>query len=364
MPAMSATRDGSQAPPLAALSIRDPSELLLMKEVLDSLTTTLRERLVSPLAGAFIVSWLIINYKVVVVLTSGMKPHVKFPYIEDVIWRDSYGLWMNSLVYPAIAALLYILIYPWPARWLLKYSLYQQNITKLMKITVEGNHPVTREELEEAKQKWAEKFRKQGEAIQRLEVQIEDEQKKSEDIAQAEQRMTTRANQLALELDMVKGDSSKISEEVEDLKFQLSEAERVVKEKNELISRLEDAFQSELEARMLAEKQVAHGSAVKAVSDLLKKSDGNDSGKSGLAESIEARELTAEVVRAFITGLSKFYKIPKKPTPELTNRLVRVVISFDKSDADVFWRQIGSVKFSLEEFSSEAQKSIRIAFLA
>lgn len=358
MPAMSATRDGSQAPPLAALSIRDPSELLFMKEVLDSLTTTLRERLVSPLAGAFIVSWLIINYKVVVVLTSGMKPHVKFPYIEDVIWRDSYGLWMNSLVYPAIAALLYILIYPWPARWLLKYSLYQQNITKLMKITVEGNHPVTREELEEAKQKWAEKFRKQGEAIQRLEVQIEDEQKRVEELTQAEQKMAARANQLALDLEAAKAEAGQAQQELTAFKFDSSDKhsnKKAVLSEGEAYSR-GNSLPSD---KKFATPEMIEKVLKQILASSAKPLDDGAGPEFDLVKGIAGRDLNAAVVRFFVSALSTYMKVDVKLTQEVIDRFKRLILSFSDSDMDIFWNQVASVRFDLGEYSPGASSAIK-----
>lgn len=336
-----------------------------MKEVLDSLTTTLRERLVSPLAGAFIVSWLIINYKVVVVLTSGMKPHVKFPYIEDVIWRDSYGLWMNSLVYPAIAALLYILIYPWPARWLLKYSLYQQNITKLMKITVEGNHPVTREELEEAKQKWAEKFRKQGEAIQRLEVQIEDEQKRADELVQAEQKMTSRANQLSADLVKAQTGWDKAQAENDDLRKTIADLTQAVAEKN---SQGDDAVMSVIK-RSRSDNKDAHEMGASqskgfhdddfdTFSDHVFLRDGLAvvHGSSGM------NSIPMHAVYNFSLLLREAMKGNFPINRVALERLTSVIGGFEGRDADEVASQISSGKVDIDRFSEHAMSSFKRCF--
>lgn len=335
-----------------------------MKEVLDSLTTTLRERLVSPLAGAFIVSWLIINYKVVVVLTSGMKPHVKFPYIEDVIWRDSYDLWMNSLVYPAIAALLYILIYPWPARWLLKYSLYQQNITKLMKITVEGNHPVTREELEEAKQKWAEKFRKQGEAIQRLEVQIEDEQKRADELVQAEQKMTSRANQLSADLIAAQAGWDKAKAENDDLRKEIANLTKAVAEKNTQVGtpnisvakkgRLQKSDSSQPESS----QEVDFSGEIDTFGDhvFLK------SRRIRIEGSSIKTSIPMHSVYEFSLLLREVMKESFPIDRQALERLAGVVEHFDGRDADEFVSQIAAGAIDVDRFSEDAVFSMLRCF--
>lgn len=331
-----------------------------MKEVLDSLTTTLRERLVSPLAGAFIVSWLIINYKVVVVLTSGMKPHVKFPYIEDFIWRDSYGLWMNCLVYPAIAALLYILIYPWPARWLLKYSLYQQNITKRMKIEAEDNYPVTREELVEARQKWTDKYRAQGEKIQRLEIQLEDEQKKSEEFSQAEQKMAARADQLAFEFEMAKTENTKA---LEGLGNKISDLNVVLRERDEKIFNLEREAEA-LKKSLEKNKKISADSVVQAVLDNKITTEGRGASQYALVSGIINEEANPAVVRVFIIALNKYFKVEVAPTKDLIDRLMALIKSFSRQDSNVFWRQIGSVEVNLDEYSSQASEAIRNQFFS
>ncbi|WP_435635310.1 hypothetical protein ACSC9U_05035 [Pseudomonas solani] len=200
-----------------------------MTDIFDSITSALRDRLVSPLAGSFITSWLVVNYKVIVVLLSDMKPYVKFSFISNHIWTDWFVTSVYCLALPLAASLAYTLIYPWPARWVLQASLWHQMRTKKAQLDGEGRIPLSREDIDRLKQKWSEKFNKQGEDVQRLEAQLEDLQKREESTRTAEQVMTSRANELAQELQKLKIDSTASIDNI----TKLQERNRMYKDENQ-----------------------------------------------------------------------------------------------------------------------------------
>lgn len=210
----------------------------MMTDILDSITATLRERLVSPLAGSFVISWLIVNYKVVVILLSNMKPHVKFAYIEQHIWTENSQTLLYGLIYPLAAALSYIFIYPWPARWLMQYSLYQQNKTKLARIHGERKIPLDKADFDELKNKANDKINKLGQEIQRLEAQLESTQKKEETSKSNEQLMAVRANELYIELEKLKATHLETSSSISTL---MGEREELRLRSEELQAKLNDS---------------------------------------------------------------------------------------------------------------------------
>ncbi|MFJ3050870.1 hypothetical protein [Pseudomonas nitroreducens] len=122
-----------------------------MKDLLDSLGEHLKDRFSSPLAGAFIVSWLLWNYKVIFTLFSDMKPWVKFGFISDQVWTDPLVTVLHVFVGPATTAIAYILFYPYPARWVWAYNASHKRKTEMQRQRIEEETPLTKEEADRLK---------------------------------------------------------------------------------------------------------------------------------------------------------------------------------------------------------------------
>lgn len=125
-----------------------------IKDFLESVGGHVKERVSSPLAGPFIVSWVVINYKALIVLFSDMKPWVKFGYISNHIWTDWEQTLYLCVGYPLLAALLYILVYPIPLRLVMHASGWHERTTKSLKIKLAMEVPVAREELLEERKRF------------------------------------------------------------------------------------------------------------------------------------------------------------------------------------------------------------------
>jgi hypothetical protein len=98
-----------------------------MKEVVDSLKKTLHERLASPFTGSFIVTWLIVNWRFILVILSGEKYSQKIIFIEAIYplvwWKNLFFL----VLLPAAGALFYI-------------SFYQIFLAKTLKVWIQGEN--------------------------------------------------------------------------------------------------------------------------------------------------------------------------------------------------------------------------------
>lgn len=121
--------------------------------MLDDLTKTIKaqlyDRATSPLSGAFIVSWVVWNYKVIVILVSSMPAMQKLTYIdahlfptyEEVLWR--------GVAYPLLSALAYIFLYPLPSKYVYQYSRSRQKELKQIQQKIDDDTPMTQEEVRE-----------------------------------------------------------------------------------------------------------------------------------------------------------------------------------------------------------------------
>lgn len=71
-------------------------------DILESIKSNFKDRIESPLSGAFCVSWILWNYKFFVVIFSNMEPGAKFNYIEQSLWNP----WYVALIFSSLVLLL------------------------------------------------------------------------------------------------------------------------------------------------------------------------------------------------------------------------------------------------------------------
>lgn len=97
-------------------------------EHLESLKQQISERFNSPLLLSFGVSWLAWNYKVLVVLFSELEPLVKFELIQR-LYPEISDLLGTALLFPALSALTFLLVYPFASRMMLRYNIWHHDLT-------------------------------------------------------------------------------------------------------------------------------------------------------------------------------------------------------------------------------------------
>lgn len=86
----------------------------MIKEAITSLSGTIRERLSNPFLGAFILSWAVINWRILYTIFRPLDT------AETTIQAvDSHGSLWTCLVGPAIIAVVYVTTYPW-----IKYGIF------------------------------------------------------------------------------------------------------------------------------------------------------------------------------------------------------------------------------------------------
>lgn len=97
-----------------------------MKTFLDSITTSLQQRLSNPLLGSFFLSWAVINIKTIIsVITLSGQERIEY---LNTLKLDYY----TDAIYPFIGALSYLFILPLIQRWLdnTKYHLIDKKRKK------------------------------------------------------------------------------------------------------------------------------------------------------------------------------------------------------------------------------------------
>ncbi len=96
----------------------------LFEEYLKSAKDLVFERFSSPLIFSFTVSWLISNYKILMVIFTDQTNY--FP-LEHKIWLiGEYLNWTNGLLYPMIASCFYTFLYPFLDNKISKFTLQRK----------------------------------------------------------------------------------------------------------------------------------------------------------------------------------------------------------------------------------------------
>jgi len=125
----------------------------MIDEISKSIKADLYERVRSPLFGAFSFSWAVWNWRFLLVLFSDMKVSEKINYMDGTLY---YG-WLQPIFFlsvgPLISALLFIYLYPIPAKYVFKYTKEEQKKLKAIKVEVEDDTPLSQDEHNKLRQK-------------------------------------------------------------------------------------------------------------------------------------------------------------------------------------------------------------------
>ncbi|WP_289329490.1 hypothetical protein [Pseudomonas sp. 'CRE Jenny 4'] len=118
--------------------------------MLDDIATTIKaqlyERVTSPLLGAFLISWCIINYKLILIVLSSLSAPEKIVYIELNLFCTTSDYIFKGVIYPLAAALSLILIYPYPAAWIYRVSKTHKRHLKQIQQTIDDETPLTKDD--------------------------------------------------------------------------------------------------------------------------------------------------------------------------------------------------------------------------
>lgn len=146
-----------------------------MKELLQSIFSTSKERISNPIIGTFLISWTAFNWKpIIFIFTSNQIIEDKINYIDS-----NFSSINNFLLFPLITVLIYILIIPYLNllfEYLLEFSRIKRNFISIskQKQIIENKKELAIEEikLEEAQTEFKER-KNQNKLIEDLHKSIQ-----------------------------------------------------------------------------------------------------------------------------------------------------------------------------------------------
>lgn len=117
--------------------------------VWDSVKSYIKERLTNPLYGAFLISWAIVNFRLLLVVTGVGSWQDKITYIDSRLYVHWSDWCLYGYVYPLIAAILYLFLAPIVNRGVTVYLRHQDKITIERLLEIEGETPIPKPEAEQ-----------------------------------------------------------------------------------------------------------------------------------------------------------------------------------------------------------------------
>lgn len=112
----------------------------MFEQFTNSIKATLYDRISNPLSNSFLFSWVLWNYKIVVILFSSLRPYEKINeidiFISTTIFKVNFyeplGYWCsNGFLFPLLSALLYLYIYPIPSKIIYEHWLKKRKNFKI-----------------------------------------------------------------------------------------------------------------------------------------------------------------------------------------------------------------------------------------
>ena len=201
----------------------------MFDEIIKSIKAELYDRSVSPLMGTFIISWLLWNYKFVLLIFSGVALLDKYKIIDDVLytpWVIENIWWIGTIkihawlfqgiILPLVTSAAYIYLYPLIAIPVFKYARKRQKDLITIKKQIEDETPIDQKEARELRNK-----------IFELQIEMDDRLSfKDNQIKQLKNQIQEEKNALIISK---KQDNSEDSEEEKNRNRLPEELEKILK---------------------------------------------------------------------------------------------------------------------------------------
>ncbi|WP_291912271.1 hypothetical protein [Limnohabitans sp.] len=144
----------------------------MIEDILQSAKQTLVERFSSPLLGAFLISWVVWNWKFLVILFSDASVTTTFDLVHRLAFPDWTAILLKGFAFPLMTSLAYVFLYPYPARFVYEFTLKRQREINEIKQRITNETPLTLERSTQLRAEFVARDRRSSEEIQRLNEEI------------------------------------------------------------------------------------------------------------------------------------------------------------------------------------------------
>jgi len=154
----------------------------MIDEFVKTMKANLYERATSPLAGAFIISWCVWNYQIIIYLISYESPQDKINFIQTCL------SFKTSFLFPLLTATFFIFVYPYPARVAYWFWRKQKKAMRDIRQKIEEEELLTPAESRDIKRKiyaleseYDAEIKRKDDEIKDLKILLSEQKKKIEE---------------------------------------------------------------------------------------------------------------------------------------------------------------------------------------
>lgn len=145
----------------------------MFREVINAIKAQLHDRAMSPLAGAFLLSWMGWNYRFVFLWLSDLSYPEKIEIVNRVLFANNQDYLLKGLTYPLITAAVLLFGYPYPSRLVFEFWRKQQNKLKQIQQKLDDETPLTKEEARNIRARALKAKLDYDEAVERHEATVQ-----------------------------------------------------------------------------------------------------------------------------------------------------------------------------------------------
>lgn len=144
----------------------------MLDDIIQATRQTLLERIASPLLGSFTLAWCAWNWKFLIIIFSSATVSQTFRLVEQEAFPDASVMVFKGILLPLISALIYVFVYPYPARYIYEFTLRRQRELNETKKRIADETPLTIEESRRLRAEYVEYERKQKAIVAELNEEI------------------------------------------------------------------------------------------------------------------------------------------------------------------------------------------------
>lgn len=180
-----------------------------IEEMIDGFKGTITERISSPLLFSFSTSWVLINFKFFLILISSNKITYKLKLID---WYFSnYGV-TNALVFPLLASLTYVFLYPYVSRPVNKFLLNRKLEVQKDIYLAEGRQLVSEDDLKKIRARTFDEKKVLRDEIISLQEELADARAKIDELMKIKNGIDIESFYVNPEDDEKKNDTDRLSD--------------------------------------------------------------------------------------------------------------------------------------------------------
>lgn len=144
----------------------------ILEDIIGTAKQSIGERLSSPLISSFAISWVLWNWKFLVIMFSTASVTQTFQMVEQHSFSGSKDVLLNGFFLPLISSLIYVFAYPYPAKFIYGYTLKRQREIDQLKQKINDETPLTIEDSQKLRAEYVEYEKKNYEQISKLNEEI------------------------------------------------------------------------------------------------------------------------------------------------------------------------------------------------